>query len=98
MQGIEFNSLAEAGFVLLQNTPNPFDEFTAIGFELPQSGSATLTIFDVTGKTVSVLTENYGAGYNEITLRKSELGTSGVLYYQLESGDFTATRKMILID
>ncbi len=96
--GVEFNSLAEAGFALQQNTPNPFAQYTRIGFELPQSGAATLTVFDVTGKTISVTTENYGAGYNEITLNKSELGASGVLYYQLESGDFTATRKMILID
>ena len=57
-----------------------------------------MTVFDVTGKTVRVETGNYDRGYNEITLRKSQLGTSGVLYYQLESGDFTATRKMIVID
>ena len=103
---LTFNTVGEGAllqqdinsFALMQNTPNPFDEVTQIGFELPQAGQATLTIFDVTGKTVSVMTEEYNAGYNEITLRKSDLGTSGVLYYQLESGDFTATRKMILID
>ncbi len=95
---LEFNTIGEAGFVLLQNNPNPFDKVTRIGFELPVAGAATLTVFDVTGKTVSVMTETYNAGYNEITLTKNDLGTSGVLYYQLESGDFTATKKMILID
>ena len=96
--GLTYNTVGSAGFALLQNTPNPFDEVTQIGFELPEAGQATLTVFDVTGKTVSVMTEDYNAGYNQITLRKSDLGTSGVLYYQLESGNYTATRKMILID
>ena len=95
---LEYNSAVTPGFVLLQNTPNPFSQTTQIGFELPVAGSATLTVFDVTGKTVSVMTEAYDRGYNEITLRKSDLGTTGVLYYQLESGDFTATKKMVLID
>ena len=95
---LEYNTVGAAGFALLQNTPNPFNQTTQIGFELPVAGSATLTIFDVTGKTVSVLTETYNAGYNEITLRKSDLGTTGVLYYQLESGDNTATQKMVIIE
>lgn len=95
---LEYNALTAPGFVLLQNTPNPFSQTTQVGFELPVAGSATLTIFDVTGKTVSVMTETYDAGYNEITLRKSDLGTTGVLYYQLESGDFTATKKMVILE
>ena len=45
-----------------------------------------------------MMTETYNAGYNEITLRKSDLGTTGVLYYQLESGDNTATKKMVIIE
>jgi len=95
---LEYNTVGATGFALLQNTPNPFNLTTQIGFELPVAGSATLTIFDVTGKTVSVMTETYNAGYNEITLRKSDLGSTGVLYYQLESGDNTATKKMVIIE
>ena len=95
---LEYNTVGTTGFALLQNTPNPFNQTTQIGFELPVAGQATLTIFDVTGKTVSVMTETYNAGYNEITLRKSDLGTTGVLYYQLESGDNTATKKMVIIE
>ena len=95
---LDYNTVASNGFVLMQNTPNPFNQTTQIGFELPVAGQATLTIFDVTGKTVSVMSETYNAGYNEITLSKSDLGTTGVLYYQLESGDFTATKKMVIIE
>ena len=94
----EEGSTVGSAFELMQNTPNPFDNVTSIGFNLGEAGPATLTVFDVTGKTVRVESGNFDRGYNEITLTKGDLGTSGVLYYQLESGDFTATRKMILID
>ena len=85
-------------FELFQNRPNPFDNLTTIGFQLGEAGTAKMTVFDVTGKIVTSLQGQYSRGYNEITISKSDLNTSGVLYYQLESGDFTATRKMILID
>ncbi|MEE9373487.1 MAG: T9SS type A sorting domain-containing protein [Saprospiraceae bacterium] len=94
----EDGSTIGAAFELMQNSPNPFQNATTIGFNLGEAGPATLTVFDVTGKTVRVEAGNFERGYNEITLSKSLLGTSGVLYYQLESGDFTATRKMIVID
>jgi hypothetical protein len=83
---------------LYQNQPNPFEDITTIGFQLAEAGSARVTVFDVTGKIVALIQDQYSRGYNEITISKSDLRTSGVLYYQLESGDFTATRKMILID
>ena len=96
-----FDQTDESGkssaFELLQNTPNPFSEFTTIGFELGSSGMTTLTVFDVTGKVVLVQNREYKAGYHEVILRKVDLGDSGVLYYQLESDAYTATRKMILI-
>jgi hypothetical protein len=94
----EEGSTVGSAFELMQNSPNPFENATTIGFTLGEAGPATLTVFDVTGKTVRVENGSFDRGYNEITLTKGELGTSGVLYYQLESGDFTATRKMILID
>ena len=71
---------------------------TTIAFQLAQDGPASLTVFDVTGKTVTVITGQYARGYNEVSINKTDLGASGVLYYQLESGDFTATRKMVVID
>jgi hypothetical protein len=87
-----------AAFELYQNEPNPFSAVTTIAFQLAQDGPASLTVFDVTGKTVTVITGQYARGYNEVSINKTDLGASGVLYYQLESGDFTATRKMVVID
>ncbi|MCB0669648.1 MAG: T9SS type A sorting domain-containing protein [Saprospiraceae bacterium] len=96
---VNFNgSAVEQGFALYQNRPNPFKETTAIGFVLPESSDATLTVYDVTGKVLKVVEGSYIKGYNEVSLQKSELNATGILYYQLDSEAFTATRKMVVID
>jgi hypothetical protein len=87
------------GYDLYQNEPNPFNGITQIGFTLPQAATATVTVYDVTGKVVKNITTDAVKGYNTIQLTRNDLGASaGVLYYQLESGDFTATKKMIVIE
>ncbi|MEE9440030.1 MAG: T9SS type A sorting domain-containing protein [Saprospiraceae bacterium] len=83
---------------LFQNEPNPFKGQTVITFNLAEAGTATFTVLDVTGKVVLVRNIEGTRGHNTVKLTANELGTSGVLYYQLESGDFTATKKMIIID
>jgi len=85
-------------FVLGQNEPNPFETQTVIEFNLPQAGNATLTVMDVTGKIITTKEGTYAKGLNAITIQKADLETSGVLYYQLDSGEFTATRKMIVVE
>jgi subtilisin-like proprotein convertase family protein len=82
---------------LFQNEPNPFKEQTVVSFNLAEAAQATLTVFDVTGKMVTKETIAGVRGYNNVTLNANQLGTSGVLYYTLESGEFTATKKMIVI-
>ena len=85
-------------FALYQNRPNPFRVETTIGFTLPESTDATLTVYDVTGKVIKTISGEYSKGYNEVQLRQSELNTKGVLYYQLDSEVLTATRKMVILD
>ena len=87
-----------SAFDLYQNSPNPFGEETIIGFNLPESGTARLSVYDVAGKSIMTMTGTYVKGYNEIVLTKTQVGVEGVLYYELESGDNIATRKMIVIE
>ncbi|MEK7255342.1 MAG: T9SS type A sorting domain-containing protein, partial [Bacteroidota bacterium] len=82
-------------FELYQNNPNPFREETVIGFHLPEAGAATLTVYDLSGKVLTVVSENYSKGYHEITLNKKDLGASGILFYQVETARQTATGKMV---
>lgn len=96
---IVFNGTNESrNYELYQNRPNPFANETLIGFSLPEAMSATLTIFDMTGRVVNQIKGDYFEGMNNIILKKSELPANGVLYYQLEAGDFKATKKMVIIE
>lgn len=88
----------DIGFALYQNTPNPYAGETTIGFKLPQATSATISVYDVTGKVLKVIEGEYNAGYNEVRLRSGDLKVTGVFYYQLDTDKFTATRKMIMVE
>lgn len=85
-------------FQLMQNKPNPFDNSTVIGFNLPRTQEATIKILDVTGKIVKEISGMFAKGYNQVEVSKANLRMSGVLYYRLETDDRMATRKMILIE
>jgi hypothetical protein len=85
-----------AEFELLQNRPNPFSEVTTIAFMLPADAPATLTVFDITGKVLRSIEVEGVKGYNEVTLQQSQLAANGILYYQLATEGYMATRKMVV--
>lgn len=89
-------------FELFQNYPNPFNPETAISFQLSPRGQAanslvSLKVYDVVGREVATLVaENLAAGsYTYRWVAKGLAG--GVYFYRLEAGNFTQTRKMLLI-
>jgi len=88
----------EYQFELFQNNPNPFSNVTEIKFSLPKAGYASLKIQDVAGRLVKVINGDFNKGINTIQLKKSDLDASGVLYYQLDTEGFTATKKMVVIN
>jgi len=91
---LDFNNTS-AEFALYQNEPNPWNTSTTIGFDLPQDGSAKLTIFDVAGKVVKVMEAEFKAGYNMFVVKADEISAPGIMYYRLESGEYSASKKMI---
>jgi len=93
---LRFDS-SDTGFALYQNTPNPYQGETTIGFELPEAAKATLSVYDVTGKMLKVVEGDFAQGYHEVKLRGADLKASGVLYYQLDTDTYTATKKMVVI-
>jgi hypothetical protein len=97
---LEFNgNIVESVFELYQNTPNPFKEETMISFNLPQASAVTLRIMDVSGRTLKLIKlDDAVKGMNSVSLTRDEFNATGVLYYQLESADNTATMKMIIVD
>jgi len=91
-QSVESNE-----FQVYQNIPNPFAEKTSIGFVLPEQGSATLTVYDVTGKVIYTKEGQFEKGVNYFELDNNLLGLPGVMYYKVDSKGNSATRKMIMI-
>jgi hypothetical protein len=86
-------------YALSQNEPNPFRDETVIRFNLAEAGMAKFTISDNSGRVLAVREVEGAKGANMFTLRKGELqGASGILFYQMEAGDFVTTKKMIAID
>jgi photosystem II stability/assembly factor-like uncharacterized protein len=84
-------------FELSQNYPNPFNPATAIKYTLPQSGLVTLKVFNVIGQEIAELVnEVKQAGSYTIEFNANSL-PSGVYIYKLNSGNFTSTKKMLLI-
>lgn len=84
-------------YSLEQNYPNPFNPSTTISFSLPKAGDVKLTIFDLTGKVVAELVNNkLEAGIHNVNFDASNIA-SGVYFYAIKAGDFTATKKMMLI-
>ncbi|MCB9299302.1 MAG: T9SS type A sorting domain-containing protein [Lewinellaceae bacterium] len=96
---IQFSNgtVASAGFELYQNTPNPFKGETMIGFNLPADAQATLTISDITGKVLKLVRVDGVKGYNQVVVNSNGLPT-GVLAYTVETADFTATKKMVIVE
>jgi hypothetical protein len=87
----------KAEFTLYQNTPNPFQGTTTIAFELPSEMKATLTLHDVTGRVLRTLDVSGQKGLNSLQVEVQNLGT-GVMYYTLQAGVHTATRKMVILE
>jgi len=95
---LSFNGTIAGNFQLLQNQPNPFNGKTVIGFVLPEATTATMTIFDATGRTLKVVKGEYAKGYNEVVVEKSELNTVGILSYRLTTDKHSATKQMIITE
>ena len=84
-------------FNLSQNYPNPFNPATKINFELPHDSKIKLSVYDITGKLASELVnEQRAAGYYTVEFNGSNLA-SGMYFYRIEAGDFSAAKKMILV-
>jgi subtilisin-like proprotein convertase family protein len=86
------------GYWLSQNYPNPFNPTTKINFNLPSDARVELSIFDITGRLVQTVisSENFSAGYHTVQFNGSSL-SSGTYFYRMKAGDFTETKKMLLI-
>jgi len=91
------NDEIPVSYSLSQNYPNPFNPSTSISFEIPQSGFVKLVVYDMLGKEVAtLLNEEKTAGAYEVNFNVRNLA-SGIYFYTINAGNFTSTKKMILM-
>ncbi|MCK4329060.1 PQQ-binding-like beta-propeller repeat protein [candidate division WOR-3 bacterium] len=89
-------------FALYENHPNPFSSETAIRYALPISTEAKLVIYDVSGRVVKVLVDSeIDAGYYKAIWDGRDEGgkevTSSIYFYRIQAGNYTSTKKLILM-
>jgi hypothetical protein len=84
-------------FALLSNYPNPFNASTVIEYQLPVTSSVKLEVYNLLGNKVATLIDGQQqAGYKSVTWDASEV-SSGIYFYKLTAGDYTETKRMILV-
>ncbi len=89
--------------VLYPCYPNPFNPTTMISYHLSEPATVTLSIFDPAGKLVKTLVNERadGAGSHEVvwngTNETGRVAAAGVYFYRLDAGEFTESRRMVLV-
>ena len=105
--GVDDDNEVPKEFSLSQNYPNPFNPTTNIGFRIAKFGFVSLKVFDVLGREVATLVnEEKQPGVYEVEFsaeggsayggNASDLA-SGIYFYSIKAGDFSSTRKLILL-
>jgi hypothetical protein len=89
-------------FALSQNVPNPFNPSTQIQFALPKDAQVNLSVYNVLGQHVKTLVNDMmRAGMQNVTWDGTDntgsVVASGVYFYKLSAGDFSDTKKMLLL-
>ncbi|MCX8056623.1 MAG: T9SS type A sorting domain-containing protein, partial [Ignavibacteria bacterium] len=84
-------------YALFQNYPNPFNPSTTIRFILPEKSKVSLEVYNLIGQKVATLINSeLNAGEYNVEFNGSNL-SSGIYLYKLQAGNFTSTKKMLLI-
>jgi hypothetical protein len=102
MDNNDFELTFPVGIFLHQNFPNPFNPSTTFKYDLPIRSHVTLVIYDILGKEVTRLVNTtQDGGSKTISWNSTDIHgkpvSAGVYLYQIKTGEFSHTRKMILL-
>jgi len=84
-------------FKVHQNTPNPFMDATTITIEMPKALDAVIVLHDQFGRTIQTIQQPFNKGMNRVNINRNQL-SAGIYYYTVKAGDFTATKRMLIIE
>lgn len=94
---VPIDDINELNFSLDQNYPNPFNSTTNIRYRISQAGRVTLKVFDLMGSEVTTLLDRYQQSGSYDVIFQADNLASGIYFYTLTSGNFTSTKKLILL-
>ncbi len=92
-----YNDELSSGFILYQNSPNPWSETTTVEFFTPEAKTVQMNIMDVNGKRVYSRVFDSRPGNNVISVDKADINGKGVFYYELVTDDKREVKKMLLM-
>jgi|GEM_PF-6561582 len=97
-----YDNLVPGGFQLYENYPNPFNPNTVISYDIPDAAYVKLEIFNLLGRKVATLVDGFQeAGHRQVDWHSTDDNgqrvSSGIYLYRLTAGEFTQSRKMILL-
>jgi uncharacterized delta-60 repeat protein len=85
-------------YLLSQNYPNPFNPVTSIKFSIPGREKILLAVYDLNGNIISELVNEYlNAGTYEVQWEPGKFVSSGTYFYRMTTGNYSVTRKMLLL-
>ncbi len=94
---VDQNGTLPTDYQLYTNYPNPFNPSTTIAYDLPRDVNATLKVYDVMGREVMTLVNDYqSAGKHQVQFSPNGLA-SGAYIYQLQAGSFTDRKRMLYV-
>jgi hypothetical protein len=96
---VSISNLSQASglYSLEENYPNPFNPSTTFTFSIPEASFVKLAVYDVQGREMEVLVNGYTkSGSYKVNFNASGL-PSGVYFYRIESGKYSASKKMLLV-
>ena len=102
MSAVQTVTIRSLSASLAQNSPNPFNPETTIRFTMPETGAATLNVYDASGRLVRTLVNGvseqgtHDVRWNGLDNNNNPV-SSGVYFYRLTSGKFSESKKMVLL-
>jgi alpha-glucosidase (family GH31 glycosyl hydrolase) len=97
LTGVEQQKYMPGTWAMEQNYPNPFNSSTVISYSIAEPARVILSLYDLLGRKVMVLTDVVqAAGTHSVLLPRGDL-PSGIYFYRIQAGDFSDTRKMVII-
>jgi hypothetical protein len=99
---VYLESLLPDKFALHQNYPNPFNPITTLRYDLPENGHVNIIIYDMLGRRVkSLVNQTQDAGFKSVLWNATnDYGkpvSAGIYLYQIHTGEFVQTKKMVLL-